>query len=446
MSRAGDARSGPPGLARPPSRWKTRVLPPLLIFAGVCGLVLYSVRDAVWPALDVRVAEVVIKSTGGTRGGEPVGAARTMTVQAPGWVEPDPFAVSVPALTDGVIRELLVLEGQRVDAGQVVARMIDDDARLALERSAALISARSAERDRAKASLAAEQSKAAELRDDIERKRGLVQQGAIGAGEFRQLELRLQGQEAQIKAAEAAVAQGEAALAEARAMHGEAALRLERMQVKSPLAGVVLVRLAEPGSRMMTTGNEPNAAIVLRLYDPAKLQVRVDIPLADAAKVGIGHEAEVTTEALPGITLRGRVSRLVHEANIQKNTVQVKVAIVDPPSELRPEMLMRVRFFAGEPDRAGNAPVRPGEAPRTGAVFVPRAALAALHGTHAEVWVYDEKTRRAVLRSVMLGGTDGDWREALEGLLPGDKVVLDPPTAIREGARLHIAEAKGAKP
>ena len=50
------------------------------------------------------------------------------TVQASGWVEPDPYPVAVTALTEGVVAEVLVLEGQAVKKGQTVARMVSDDA------------------------------------------------------------------------------------------------------------------------------------------------------------------------------------------------------------------------------------------------------------------------------------------------------------------------------
>ena len=52
---------------------------------------------------------------------------------------------------------------------------------------------------------------------------------------------------------------------------------------------------------------------VVRLYDPARLQVRVDVPLVDAAKVGVGTAAQITTEALPNVVFRGSVTRVVHE-------------------------------------------------------------------------------------------------------------------------------------
>ena len=90
----------------------------------------------------------------------------------------------------------------------------------------------------------------------------------------------------------------------------------------------------------MLDAMDPFACVVARLYDPAHLQIRVDIPLAEAAKVAIGDSVEITTETLRGRTFRGTITRFVQEANSQKNTIQIKATLIDPASELKPEMLI----------------------------------------------------------------------------------------------------------
>ena len=77
----------------------------------------------------------------------------------------------------------------------------------------------------------------------------------------------------------------------------------------------------------MLNGNEMHAIHVLRIYNPQKLQVRVDVPLANAAQVSVGQEATITAEVLRDTVFHGKVLRILHEADIQKNTLQVKVSI-----------------------------------------------------------------------------------------------------------------------
>ncbi|MBY0311661.1 MAG: HlyD family secretion protein, partial [Phycisphaerales bacterium] len=174
-------------IARPKARWATRLLIPAAVLLATGGLLAYAARDALQPRLAVHVAAAIPKSGVGAADtvADPVssgGSEETPTdaqlgpvaVQAPGWIEPAPYAVSVPALAEGVVREVLVLEGERIEAGQVVARLIDEDARLTLRAADAAVAERSTDVARARAALATAESQvevertaAAELRDEV---------------------------------------------------------------------------------------------------------------------------------------------------------------------------------------------------------------------------------------------------------------------------------------
>jgi multidrug efflux pump subunit AcrA (membrane-fusion protein) len=528
---------GSAGVPRPSRRLATRVLVPLGVLATGIGVLLYTGGEALRPAVAVRVVPVVLKGDGPT-GGDDVGEERiaghagggAVAAQAPGWIEPDPYAVNVSALANGVVREVLVLEGQRVEAGQVVARLIDDEARLVLVRAEAEVKARLAEMVSAEGELkhaktvwdnpieqtraaavaeaqlaearaelarlplevAAQSSRLEELRDDLMRKEELLEKRAVSAGDVAQLRLRVSAQgamldstrarqpvlEAKVRETEAmwvaarddlrlrshdtrdltkAYAMMEvakAALARAEAERDESRLRLERMEVKSPVGGVVLERLKAPGSKVMLEMDDMGSSWVVRVYDPAKLQVRVDVPLASAGGLGVGMRAEVTVEALPGKVFAGRVTRLVQEANIQKNTVQVKVALEAPAPEMKPEMLARVKLFALG-DVAPAADPRAKGAKGGGGVAVllaPAAALLAgadgvVAGATTRAWVVDQGAGAARLREVRLGSriekADGvEWVEVVEGLKPGDRLIAGDVSRLKDGARVRVVSEK----
>jgi len=181
-------------IARPKARWATRLLVPAAVLLATGGLLAYAARDALQPRLEVYVAAAIPKEghtsippadaseathePAETPANAPLGP---VAVQAPGWIEPAPYAVSVPALAEGVVSEVLVLEGERVEAGQVIARLIDDDARLLLRTADATVAERDTDVARARAALATAESQvevertaAAELRDEVTRKRELV--------------------------------------------------------------------------------------------------------------------------------------------------------------------------------------------------------------------------------------------------------------------------------
>jgi HlyD family secretion protein len=513
---ASTSETSPARVAAPRRRWVTRLVVPGVILLGLLLVLGYAARRTLWSALPVEVSPVIVKAGGGPA---PSAGAGELSTQAPGWVEADPYAVNVAALADGTVKDVLVLEGDRVEANQVVARLIDDEAKLAYTRAIAehqvheallrsaqtemhaaqrvwdrpteltrAIQATQAALDGANADLvrltadiAASAAAVAQTRDEFERTSRLSESSAAAQGELAQITLKLRAQEASLEAlkaqkpvAEARIRQMEAesraakeslelriedkrrletakaelSKAEAEynagdAMQYEAKLRLDRMEVRSPVAGIVQARLVEVGSRVMTNGNSPGDSYVLRVYDPKKLQARVDIPLADAAKVRVGDRAEVLTEALPDHVFRGRVTRLVHEANIQKNTVQVKVAIEDPIEDLRPEMLVRARFFSTpRATPAGGAASPAGDAVR---LFIPEAALTRM-GSTPMVWVVNQAHMTADMRHPQVRPAEAGFVEVTEGLNPGDRVILSPPESLGQGDRLRIVgSTEGAR-
>jgi len=485
------------GIPLPPSRWKTRVLVPGTVLVLAAGILAYAARGALRPAVPVRIVPAVVKAG--------VQSSGTAVVQAPGWVEPDPFPITVSALADGVVSEVLALEGQPVKKGQVVARLVPDEAQLALRRAEAELAERQAElatfqallteaqrtwdtlidlrrklaiaeaglaekqADLARwpAELEAEKARLAQADFELQRLKKLAVGPIISEKEFVDasqvraaqvavvkstegrkpvLEAQIRGFQAEVEAARQAlelkipenravaeararVTQAEAAVARATAARDEARLRLERMEVRSPVDGEVMARLVMPGSKLMLGGTEMASAQVLRLYSPDKLQVRVDVPLGDAAHVQIGQEAEVVVHVLPDRTFKGRVTRMVHEADIQKNTLQVKVAIEKPAPEIKPEMLARVKFLAMASTQPSGG---------QGSIFAP-ARLVIQEGGHGRVWLVDQNRNVAESRHVMAGSArTGDWIEIREGLRAGDWLIADPPPDLRNGAAVRV--------
>ena len=479
--------SGAAAVPRPPMRWKTRVLLPGAIVLAVVGLLAYSAGDFFRSAVAVEVSAVVVRDVGNQAGGE---AGGEVTAQAPGWVEPLPFAVSVPALTDGVVEEMLVLEGQAVESGQIVARLIDDDARIALSRAEALLAQRKTELAEAQVAagsagkesadtlaisaelakspeaaalaearlehkridpkIAASKARLTELRTELSAKSKAASDGVISAVPVALLEARVAAQRAEIRGLEiqreilasrvkqvevraaAELGKARAAAQGAQAAVDEARLRLNRMAVRSPVAGVVMTRSAEPG---MSVTAGASARPLVRLYDPNRLQVRVDVPLSSAARVGAGLRAEIVVDVLPDQVFAGRVLRIVNEADIERNTLQFKVGIDSPSALLKPEMLARVRFLAPPRKTAGT----PGTGSRE-KVFAPVSAVGSQPGKTVDVWVADLTRGAAIRREVTLGTVRmGDWIEVRTGLNPGDRIIVAAAGTLADGCRIRLS-------
>jgi RND family efflux transporter MFP subunit len=150
---------------------------------------------------------------------------------------------------------------------------------------------------------------------------------------------------------------------------------LDWATVKAPADGTVLKLLARPGDVV-----GPEAHGLASIYDPDKLQARVDVPLASMKGVRVGQEVEVSSEVLGASKTRGQVLRIQRESDLLKNTLQVKVQLIDPDPLLRPETLCRARFLAPEEQESG-------------AIELFRVPAAAVRGS--AVYILDPSTGRA---------------------------------------------------
>ena len=404
-------------IPRPPSRFVTRLAVPIALVAAAVAALAWTGWRTLAPVPAVDVVPVSMRAAQAARGpaSGAVGpaaapsAAEGPPVQAPGWVEPSPFPVAVPALVAGTVRTVLVLEGERVEEGQVLAELVDDEQRIEVRL--------------ADAALAEAEARLREAEDEHARKSKLVASGAASAGEVARLAIRIDGLRA---AASAAAAQRDLR-----------ALALERTKVRAPMAGVVMARLAVPG---MPAGAMRDGKPLIELYDPAQLQVRADVPLADAGRVAIGDRAEVSLDVVPGRTLRGEVIRIVQQADIAKNTVQAKVRILDAAPELMPEMLARVRILPRiAPGADGGQPARAAKS----VPWVPDACIDRSGGGAAVLVVAGLDAGRGTVerRAVELGTADGGWTEVRDGLRAGDMAIAAPASAPRAGSRVRVVES-----
>jgi HlyD family secretion protein len=389
-------------------------------------LVVWLLRERLVPPLAVTVAPVVALA-------DPAGQSDPGAVlaRASGWFHPDPLPVALSAQRSGTIAAVHVRPGQVVAGGALIAELDGRDAALAVRRAEAAIAAAEADRDRAAAEVAAAEARLAQARDRHER---LRRADAAASADL----LAQAAHDVAVRAAETAVAatargQVEAALQAAQVGRATAALEVERGRIVAPTAGVILRLAAVPGRHLSLDNAE--TALVAELFDPSRVQVRADVPLADAGAVRPGQRVEIECELLPGRILAGAVVGVAGLADATRNTLAVHIALSDPPASLRPDMLARVRIL-------GDTVVG-----RTGPAVTSLAApVAALHersGDRAVAWAVDAEGRLRQ-RSVVLAGPDrGAWTPVAEGLVLGEPLVLGAVDGLREGRRAQAAFAEG---
>ncbi|MDA8744392.1 HlyD family efflux transporter periplasmic adaptor subunit [Rubripirellula amarantea] len=236
----------------------------------------------------------------------------------------------------------------------------------------------------------------------------------------------------QVQEAEAKVQSAEALRNDAALQLRQAELTLDRNVVRAPIDGRVLRLIASPGTRVM--GLESNAgqssSTVIEMYDPNRLQIRADVRLEDVPMVTQGQLVEIET-ASSSVAIKGRVLQVTSSANIQKNTLEVKVELIDPPLTIRPEMLVTATFLAPEVD------IRMDSDTRAESILAPRR-LVLSDDSGAYVWIVDESDA-ARRQSVVVGRESGaDLVEIASGLNPTDKLIASGYEGLSEGSFVKI--------
>ena len=233
---------------------------------------------------------------------------------AAGYVEPiPPFPIHVSPLVLGRIDEFTIIEGQPVKAGQIIAKLNSQEfeKRLAELRAALNVITERLALDEA----------------ELARSKKLASTGAAT------------GKERGHGGAGEAVLRAEAAKLQAQIQTVE--WQIEQTAARAPADGILLERLANVGSFVYPDSKREIASI----YDPAKLQIGVDVNQRDVTRLYVGQSVEVTLDAEPGKVFAAQVSRILPRASLSKNTIQAKILLHETSQNLRPDMSVKVTFL-----------------------------------------------------------------------------------------------------
>jgi HlyD family secretion protein len=199
--------------------------------------------------------------------------------------------INVAARTAGVVREVLVQEGQDVVKGQVLARLEDDEPRLAAQSAAAELNQARAQVELLKVQLSTAQREEARLQK-------LAVSNFAAGQKLDQAHDAVRQAEANLDAQAALIATAEAKLAQAR-------YNRELTIIRAPVDGKIVRRYANPGAGASTL----NVSNMFDLEPKAARIVRAEISEGALPNVAIGQSVQMSPESDPGKTFAGRVLR-----------------------------------------------------------------------------------------------------------------------------------------
>ena len=223
----------------------------------------------------------------------------------------------------------------------------------------------------------------------------------------------------------------EAQLKAARARVAQIRINMTDMTVRAPFDGTIATKNTEVGEVISSvtlgqvSGTLPAGAICT-IVDLNTLEVVADVNEGSIGQLSEGQPAEVTVDAFPNRKWRGVLRQIIPTADRAKAIVQVKVKIMNPDARLLPEMSATASFLQTE---RSDSELR--EPPR---IWLPSSAL-----SDGRVAVVDAN-RHIAWRRVSTGLVREERVEITSGVRAGDRVVIENPDRLKEGALVRYGE------
>jgi HlyD family secretion protein len=383
---------------KPDSPW--RVLPvtiAIVVLVLAAAVVWWLMRPA---AIEVRTAPArEVTSAGGDR----------TVLNASGYVTARRDATVSSKIT-GKVTEVLVEEGMGVKEGQILARLDDTNVK------ASLLLARAQEAS-AQAGLEETRVRLREAEQELQRQTDLAKARVATPADYDHAAAAALAYKARLEQqqAEAAVTGRTVAIWQQQ---------LEDTIIRAPFDGIVTSKNAQPGEMIspMSSGGFTRTGICT-IVDMESLEIEIDVNESYINRVEPGQPVEATLDAYADWKIPCKVIAIIPTADRQKSTVRVRVGFGKLDPRILPEMAVKVAFR--ETGGAGAAPRR--------TVLVPKAAVQQQEGRDVVMVV---QAGRAERRAVTVGGIGANEIEISAGVAAGERVVVDGPKDLTNGAAL----------
>ncbi len=371
-----------------------------------------------------------------------------LIVSANGTVLPE-RSVNVSPKTSGLLKQLLVKEGDTVQQGQVLAYMDDSNLQGQLSQAQGNLAAAAANLQKAiagnrpqdmaqaKAKLQDAQFALRLTQSDLQRNRLLSQSGAISKQAYDTALTTRDRAQAQVKQDQEALALSQAGarpedIEQARAQVSAAQGAVQIIQanindtvIRAPFSGIVARKFADPGSFVTptTAGSAVTSATSSSILALAATnQVVADVAEANIAQIRLGLVATIQADAYTGKTFTGRVTQIATQSSVVQNVTsfEVKTSLPDPQHQLRSGMNVNMTFKAGELKNV---------------LVVPTGAIVQQDNAQG-VFVAQDKGD-PVFVPIVAGMTMNDKTEVKSGLTGTEQVLLSFPPGTRKVSKLN---------
>jgi len=322
---------------------------------------------------------------------------------------------TISSKVTGKVMEVLVEEGMRVEAGEILARL--DSANV--EKNLALTEA---QLQSARTALLETEANLVQAQRELRRLQGLAAEHSASQIELDRAETDVKSLQARLdrQKADVAVKEREVALWKQE---------LDDTIIRAPFAGIVTSKNAQPGEMIspISAGGGFTRTGICTIVDMSSLEIEVDVSESYINRVHADQPVEATLDSYPQWRIPAKVIAIIPTADRQKATVKVRVGFKELDPRILPDMSVKVAFqAAGEADAA-----------QVAEIIVPDAAVRERDGRDV-VWVV--RDGRAERRAVTIGAAQGNEVTIAAGIRSGERIVIEGAENLVDGARVTEKE------
>ncbi len=349
-----------------------------------------------------------------------------------------PTRVQISAQSAGLVLAVMVREGQRVKAGDLLVRLDDAGALAAVAQARGAVGQARARVQRlrgvgtvvATEGLRQARTKLERAQADLERAQGLAASGAISQSELDDARSAADLSRAQATIAEAeqraSTASGAdsldvlTALFQAEAELEAATVRLTQTSLVALQDGVVLTRSVEPGDVA-----QPSLPLLVLAAGAEDAQIVLQFDERNLAAIALGQPARASADAYPRQIFDATVSYIAPSIDPARGSVEVRLRVANAPAFFKPDMTVSADLLV---------------ASHKGVLTLPSEAVRAM-ATPAP-WLLAVEGGRVVRKAVTLGLRGEGTVEIASGLAEGAEVIVPDGRPLRAGQRVRAARGK----
>jgi RND family efflux transporter MFP subunit len=331
---------------------------------------------------------------------------------------------TVSSKVTGKVVEVLVDEGMKVEAGQVLARLDSSNVEKSLHLAEAQAESSRKNLEETKVMLEhaeREWRRLAQLVSDQVASQSDLDRTEADA---KSLKARLARQQA-----DATVADHEVAVWKQQ---------LDDTIIRAPFSGIVTVKNAQPGEMIspMSAGGFTRTGICT-IVDMRSLEIEVDVSESYINRVEPGQRVEATLDSYPDWRIPAKVIAIIPTADRQKATVKVRVGFEKLDPRILPDMGVKVAFQSASEPSSSAATSESEKTRARESIVLPKLAVHQRDGRDI-VWVVREG--RVERRAVTVAAVRGDEVAIAAGVSGGERIVVEGPDNLAEGVK--VTEAK----